>query len=61
MSYLLGIDLGTTSTRALIIDEQGAPVVSHAVEHRSQPRAPTGRSRTRATGGGRPSRACARR
>lgn len=33
MSYLLGIDLGTTSTRALIIDEQGAPVVSHAVEY----------------------------
>lgn len=33
MAYLLGIDIGTTSTRALIIDEQGAPVASHAVEY----------------------------
>jgi len=33
MSYLLGIDIGTTSTRALIIDEQGAPVASHATEY----------------------------
>lgn len=33
MSYLLGIDIGTTSTRALIIDEQGRPVASHAVEY----------------------------
>jgi len=33
MSYLLGIDVGTTGTRALIIDERGAPVGSHATEY----------------------------
>ncbi len=33
MSYLLGIDVGTTSTRALLIDEQGAVIGSHASEY----------------------------
>lgn len=33
MSFLLGIDVGTTSTRALLIDEQGAVVASHATEY----------------------------
>lgn len=33
MSYLLGIDVGTTSTRALLIDEQGGVIASHAVEY----------------------------
>lgn len=33
MSYLLGIDVGTTSTRALLIDEDGAVVASHATEY----------------------------
>ncbi len=33
MSYLLGIDVGTTGTRALLIDEQGAVVGSHATEY----------------------------
>ncbi|MEA3403799.1 MAG: xylulokinase [Armatimonadota bacterium] len=33
MSYLLGIDVGTTSTRALLIDEDGATVASDATEY----------------------------
>ncbi|NLO05401.1 MAG: hypothetical protein GX131_06175, partial [candidate division WS1 bacterium] len=33
VSYLLGIDVGTTSTRALLIDEQGGVIASHAVEY----------------------------
>ncbi len=33
MTYLLGIDVGTTSTRALLIDEDGAVVASHATEY----------------------------
>ncbi|MFW6438144.1 MAG: xylulokinase, partial [Armatimonadota bacterium] len=33
MGYLLGIDTGTTSTRALIIDESGEVVASHATEY----------------------------
>jgi xylulokinase len=33
MQYLLGIDVGTTSTRALLIDEDGGVVGSHATEY----------------------------
>ncbi len=33
MGYLLGIDVGTTSTRALLIDEQGEIVAGHATEY----------------------------
>jgi xylulokinase len=33
MGYLLGIDVGTTSTRALLIDEAGELVASHATEY----------------------------
>ncbi|MGC9316652.1 MAG: xylulokinase [Armatimonadota bacterium] len=33
MGYLLGIDVGTTSTRALLIDEGGEVVASHATEY----------------------------
>jgi xylulokinase len=33
MSYLLGIDVGTTSTRALVMDEQGEVVSSRANEY----------------------------
>ena len=33
MSCLLGIDVGTTSTRALVIDEQGAVLASSAAEY----------------------------
>ncbi|MGD9496113.1 MAG: xylulokinase [Armatimonadota bacterium] len=33
MSYLLGIDVGTTSTRALLVDERGGVVASHATEY----------------------------
>ncbi len=33
MSYLLGIDVGTTSTRVLVIDERGVVRGSHATEY----------------------------
>ncbi|MFW5867425.1 MAG: FGGY family carbohydrate kinase, partial [Armatimonadota bacterium] len=33
MSYLLGIDVGTTSTRALIVAEDGAVIAGHATEY----------------------------
>jgi xylulokinase len=33
MGYLLGIDVGTTSTRALLIAEDGTVVASHATEY----------------------------
>ncbi len=33
MNCLLGIDVGTTSTRALVIDETGALLGSHAIEY----------------------------
>jgi len=33
MSYLLGIDVGTTSTRALIVAEDGTVIASHATEY----------------------------
>ena len=33
MSCLLGIDVGTTSTRALIINERGEALAAHAVEY----------------------------
>ena len=33
MGYLLGIDVGTTGTRALLIDAEGQAVASHATEY----------------------------
>ncbi len=33
MSYLIGIDVGTTSTRALVINDRGEALAAHAVEY----------------------------
>ena len=51
-TYLLGIDVGTGGTRALIIDEKGAS--SHQlppITNRSHPRKSAGRSKIPKTGG----------
>ena len=32
MKYILALDQGTTSSRAVLFDEKGAPVASHGIE-----------------------------
>ena len=63
MSHLLGIDVGTGGTRAIVIDARGRIIGSATDEHVAVRLAAdrVGRAGSRATGGARPAARCARR
>ena len=60
MSITLGIDIGTSGTKTLAIDEKGTILAAATAEYPCDIRGQAGRSRIRTSGGRRPSRLCSR-
>ena len=59
MSIVIGVDVGTSGTKALAVDESGKVVASALVEYPlAQPEAELGRAGPRPTGNGRRSMRC---
>ena len=49
--YLIGLDIGTSGAKCILVDDKGAVLASSTQEYPSPPPSPAGRSKTRRTGG----------